>query len=215
MWFANLPEPIIKVIAWGTALGGVLSIVAGALMVGAIVWGKIKLILTVVKFAVMGINFVLGLFGTSLNTLTMSILSRFIPSVFGATASIGVMALTTLGLIAAIAALIYVSKMYYDELQHGTETVNDARDAEAKKNDDRSANAVRDAVSQAASLSDRDRYSVYKAAIKKSERIRRYRFGRRNRETAFTASKEVAQSGRGHGKRGTQSRGPKKGKITR
>ena len=149
-----LPTPVKQGIAWIAALGGGVLILGGAFLMVAGTIAK-------VVFAVKAANFVLGLFGTSLGKLALTMLTKAIPATLA-------MGLTMLGLVAAVGLLIYVSKMYWDELQRGTKTVEDARTAEQKRNDEKSADAVRDAVRESESLSDRDRYSVLKAAIKKA-----------------------------------------------
>jgi tape measure domain-containing protein len=159
--FNNLPEPIHKIVAWSIALDGAFAGVLGTGILLLIMWGKYKLAMTVVHYGIVALNFVLGLFGTSLGTVAAGIWAQMLPA-------LAAWGFTMLGLVAAVGALIYVSKLYWDELQHGTKTVEDARDAEAVKNDEKSADAVRKAIKDSESLSDKDRYAVLKAAISKA-----------------------------------------------
>lgn len=156
-WFVALPEPIHKIIAYTSAFTAGLMILAGAYIYARVTMSGLIFAFKILTFQIPIVN-------KSLLQLAWGLLTRLVPSLAVANGLTLTMGLTLLGLAAAIGALLYVSKMYYDELQHGTETVQDARDAEAVKNDTNSKDEVLKQVSNTKGLSARDRYAVLKAA---------------------------------------------------
>ena len=170
-WFAELPEPVHKLIAWIAALDAAASGAAGAAILGLIIWGKIKFTLWAVRTAVVALNWALGFAGTSVRGLAVSLVTRLIPSMFAAGTSTLVMA-GVLGLLAiAVAGAIYVLKMYIDEMGRATATVEDARSAQQIRQDEQSIGDIQKSVSDSSKLSKRDRYAVLKAAVDKAAEI--------------------------------------------
>ncbi|HEX8833144.1 MAG TPA: hypothetical protein VF719_03030, partial [Abditibacteriaceae bacterium] len=95
-WLARMPQPVKAIIAYVMAFDAVLMVVAGSLVLVSVPVLKMIFTLKILRVALMVANYALGFFGTSVRTLSMSILTRMVPALAAGTLSIGMLALTML-----------------------------------------------------------------------------------------------------------------------